>query len=167
MALSLLAAIMLLLGSQAALPPRPQAELEKFSEIIFDGVVGECHSADHEKQPGFIDRHHVCDVELANVMKPMPWKDYVYPVEYVHWYTVVERPPGWSGPSGQTRIPQPGERYKFYTLRRRVPSFAEAVMEKHDTTRRNWLNILEPNGVQDPSADTKLSELEDAEAPEL
>ena len=43
-----------------------------------------------------MDRHHVCAVDIGFVEKPDDWM----PADgkaYVHFYSVVERPPGWSG----------------------------------------------------------------------
>jgi hypothetical protein len=147
--------LLLLLGlvAQAALPPQRETDLFYSAEIIFDGLVTECHTMELDRGSGFVDRHHVCAVDIGFVEKPDDWM----PADgkaYVHFYSVVERPPGWSGPYGQYRWPVKGQRHKFYVVQEPVPDYGKALMEQHnDSARNTWLSLVEPNGVADPSRD--------------
>jgi hypothetical protein len=99
----------------AELPPlSPEERLERATCVV-TGEVKAVYSTEKETKKGFTDRLFLLEVMPATVEKgDGPKRGEVF---YVRCWKRKDRPAGWVGPGGQTRVPAARDRVRLFIKR--------------------------------------------------
>ena len=133
---------------RAEVPPQSREQLEQSATHVIDGAVTAVYARDRGAEQG-TDTAYLIELKVSRAAKgegPKPGE-----VVYVRTWRAKERPAGWVGPGGQSRVPAEGDVVRAY-LRRADDGGYDALLPNGIDINRVGGAAAQPATMASPSS---------------